>query len=197
MDRFPFGCNNSINAIRCIYTYYNGEVSEKTSWEGYIIIRNVDGVLDIEGYEIDKMDSLEQDGTAHKRYILGIRAISYADETLSFEIYPGNIAPIHYDMFYKPDDSCFYGRWHFAPSPDHPYSPVKGGEAIILIKDEIVDKQKIITTIQQIANRFRREYSKEIDTYETLAKCQLLPPSDKSDYSIVMRLSNYQETLRD
>ena len=98
MEKFTFDYyKDSIKKIRCIYTY-NDNVGENTCWEGYIITRNVDGVLNIEGYEIDKMDSLEKDGSLHKRYILGKRAISYADESLSFELYPGNIAPIRYDM---------------------------------------------------------------------------------------------------
>ena len=153
MEKFKFDyCKDSIKRIKCFYTY-NNTVEENTSWEGYILVQNIDGVLNIEGYEKDNMDSLEKSGNPHLRYILGKKAISYAAESLVFEIYPGNIAPIHYDMYYNKDDGCFYGKWFLAPTTNHPQLHRGNGEAIIRIEDVIVEEKEIMDTIKRIAYR--------------------------------------------
>ena len=195
MEKFTFDYyKDSIKRIKCIYTY-NDNVDENTFWEGYIITRNVDGVLDIEGYEIDKMDSLERNGNFHKRYILGKRAISYADESLSFELYPGNIAPIRYDMRYNQDDGCFYGNWILLPSQNHPHPHKGNGEAIIYIEDAIVDENVITRIIERIAERSRREYCEEIETYEFLAQNQI-SIFDTDNSSPIKRLSKFSSSVR-
>ena len=195
MEKFAFDYyKDSIKKIRCIYTY-NDNVSENTFWEGYIITRNIDGVLDIEGYEIDKMDSLERDGNLHKRYILGKRAISHANSSLSFELYPGNIAPIHYDMHYNSDDGCFYGNWFLLPSKNHPHPHIGKGEAIIRIEDTLVNEKEITRIIEQIANRSRREYHEEIEDYVLSAQNRMLL-SDNDDSSIIKRLSRFSSSIR-
>ena len=163
MKLFNFDYNSSVKRIRCIYTY-DGIVSDNTYWEGYIITENVDGLLNIKGYERDGMDSLGRDGEPHLRYIFGNRAISYANETLSFEIYPCGIAPIHYDMHYNQDDGCFYGDWHFVPSKNHPHSAsCRIGEAIIRIEETSVDKKEVSTILRKLSNRNKRIYSEEME----------------------------------
>ena len=195
MEKFKFDYyKDSIKKIKCIYNY-NDNVGENTFWEGYIITRNIDGVLDIEGYEVDNMDSLEKDGSLHKRYILGKRSISYANESLSFELYPGNIAPIHYDMYYNFEDGCFYGNWFFLPSENHSHPHEGKGEAIILIEDAMVEEKEITKIIEQIANRSRREYCKEIETYEFLAHNQFLP-FDNDNSSAFKRLSKFSSSMK-
>ena len=44
------------------------------------------------------MDSLEKSGKPHFRYILGNKILSTSDDSLIFEIYPGKIPIIQYDM---------------------------------------------------------------------------------------------------
>ena len=195
MEKFTFDYyEDSIKRIKCIYTY-DDKVGKNTFWEGYIITRNVDGVLDIEGYEIDKMDSLERDGKSHKRYILGKRAISYADESLSFELYPGNIAPIRYDMHYNSEDGCFYGNWILLPSQNHPHPHQGKGEAIIHIEDTIVDENEITRIIEKISEKSRREYCEEIETYEFLAQNQI-SLFDADNSSPIKKLSRFSSTIK-
>ena len=202
MEKFKFNYyDNSIKKIKCIYTY-DGIVRNNSSWEGYIITQNVDGLLNIEGYEKDNMDSLERSGNPHLRYILGTRAISYANGTLIFEIYPGNIAPIHYDMHYSEEDGCFYGNWFLVPTENHPHPHSGGqGEAIISIEDVIIDEKEVTKIIKKVADRSENEYSEEIETYEFLSqKYELLSHRqvslfDNDSANAVKKLSKYSDII--
>ena len=189
MNKFRFDCyKDSIKKIKCIYTYKDN-VDENTFWEGYIATQNVDGALSFEGYEIDKMDSLEKDGDYHKRYIFGMRAISYADESLLFTIYPGKIAPIHYDMRYNMEDGCFYGSWFITPSKNHPHPFGGNGNAIISIEDVMLEEKEVIETIKKVAKRSNNEYFEEI----FFSKKQN-PVFDSTP--AVMKLSKYSDIVR-
>ena len=190
---------NSIKRIKCIYAYDGSEVDKNTFWDGYIVMQNVDGILNIEGYEIDKMDSLERDGNIHKRYILG----SYADGSLLFEVFPGKIAPIHYDMHYNLENGCFYGCWWLSPSKNHPHPFGGCGKAIISIEDVIIDisieddigviieEKEAIEIINKVADQYKNEYFEEIDNF--LSKKQI-PIFDSAP--AVMKLSKYSDILR-
>ncbi len=170
-------------------------MDESTFWEGYVIAQNVDGFLNIEGYEIDKMDSPEKNGNFHKRYIFGIKALSWADESLSFEIYPGKFAQIHYDMNYNTKDGCFYGNWFFLKSKKHPYSVQGKGEAIIFIEDFDENENDLAQTIKQVAEEARTEYSEEIEIYSHLALNQFfLSPIDNSP--AVKKLSKFSDPIK-
>ena len=197
MEKFNFDYyKDSIKKIKCIYTY-NNTTGDDTFWEGYIFVQNVDGVLNIEGYEKDNMDSPERSGNAHLRYILGNRAISYADESLVFEIYPGNIAPIHYDMQYNKDDGCFYGKWFLLPNTNHPHPHSGGnGEAIILIEDVIIEEKEVRDTIKKIANRSRQEYSEEIETFDFLSQRQISLSNDDNYSPAVKKLSRLSNVIK-
>ena len=84
MENFNFEYNKyPLKRIRCIYNW-NHKVDSKTTWEGYILVENCDGLLNIKGFEIDNMDSHIKGTPPHKRYICGKRAISYADKSLIF-----------------------------------------------------------------------------------------------------------------
>ena len=179
---------DSIKKIKCIYTY-NDIVEDDTSWEGYIFVENVDGVLDIEGYEIDKMDS-----SPNIRYIFGKRAISQADKSLTFNIYPGKIAPIHYDMHYNEDDGCFYGDWVLLIN--RPSSILRRGEAIIRIEDVNVDEKEVMETIKRIADRSKKEYSEGIETYKFLSQNQIILCNNTSYSPAVKKLSRFSENIK-
>lgn len=200
MGKFNFEYKDSIKKIRCIYTF-NNKIGEDTSWEGYILVQNIDGILSIEGYENDSMDSLERNGNLHLRYILGNRAISYADESLVFEIYPDNIAPIHYDMHYNKEDGCFYGKWLFMPTSNHLYSSNnKDGDAIIRIEDVMVDEKEVRDIIKRISTKYKSEYSNEIEAFrlmfEFMPKRQI-SLFDKDNYSIaVKKLSRFSNIIK-
>lgn len=189
MNKFIFD-KDSIKKIKCIYTY-DDKVDENTLWEGYIVTQNVDGVLNIEGYEIDKVDSLERDGSLHKRYILGKKAISNTDESLLFEIYPGKIAPIHYDMRYHESDGCFYGCWFLSPSKNHPHPFGGQGRAIICIEDVMIEEKEVTETIKKVAERSKNEYSEEICDY--LLKKQI---SVFDSAPAVKKLSKYSDIIK-
>lgn len=164
MKKFNFEYDSSVKKISCIYTY-NNEVTKTTRWDGYIITTNIDGVLNIEGYEIDKMDSKEN-GKAHLRYINGVKAISMAHNSLSFEVYPGNIAPISYTLHYNEEDGCFYGYWIFNPSVNHIHPTYGGGEAVVRIEDvKTLENEQLDVVggiIDRISPKYREEYEHEM-----------------------------------
>lgn len=197
MEKFNFDYyKDSIKRIKCIYTY-EGEIREDTSWEGFIYVRNIDGLLYIEGYEMDKMDSLEKNGYTHLRYILGNRAISYADESLEFVIYPSRIAPIYYDMQYNKDDECFYGKWKHYTTINHPH-PYDGGSglAIIHIEDVIVDEIRERDIIKRIADRSKKEYSEEIETFNFISNYQISLGNDDNYPQSVKKLSKFSNDIK-
>ena len=170
MENFVFNyCKDSIKKIKCVYTYKD-EVDEKTSWEGYIFTENIDGILNIDGYEKDNMDSLEKNGDVHLRYIHGLRSISLADRHLSFEIYPSKISTIHYETNYNEEDGCFYGIWTLEPSLDHHIPFEDGGKAIIRVEDVDVNEKEVLETIKKVAERSKLEYSSEIKYYDSVNK---------------------------
>ena len=190
MEKFVFDYyKESIKRIRCYYTY-NGIVDDTTYWEGYILTKNVDGALSIEGFEKDKMDS-----TSHPRYVYGNKAISYANNSLSFNIYPGKIPPIYYDMHYNQEDNCFYGYWHLIPSTKHRYPSNHSGNAIIYIEDVNVDEKDIMKYIEEVAANYKHEYDEEIKMNEYMAHMQVTP--HRNNYSSAVRkLSNLSSKIK-
>ena len=98
-------------------------------------------------------------------------------------------------MHYNQDDGCFYGNWILLQSQNHPH-PLKGkGEAIIYIEDAIVDKNEITRIIERIAERSRREYCEEIETYEFLAQNQI-SLFDTDNSSPIKSLSKFSSYVR-
>lgn len=200
MEKFNFSYKDSIKKIHCIYTD-NDTVTTNNCWEGYILVKNIDGILNIEGYEIDKADSIEKNGNPHLRYILGNNAISYTNKSLIFEIYPGNIAPIHYEMLYNSEDKCFYGNWELITSNNHPYPKNREGKAIIYIEDEMnLEENNIYNIVRNTAIRANHDYSKEIKTFKTLSEIQFyqeLLKYKRNHHHTIRKLSKYSNVLKE
>lgn len=169
MGKFNFDYyNETVKKIKCFYTF-DGKINKDFFWEGYIVTKNIDGILDIEGYEKDSMDSLP-----HFRYIFGNKAISSADKSLIFVIYPSKIAPILYNMRYNEEDGCFYGTWMFVNNSKHVCPHNRSGDAIIRIEDVQIDTKEINNHIKKIAKDRKKEYSTDIEIFSSLLESQML-----------------------
>ena len=190
--------NNLIKKIKCIYTY-NNETKEDTYWEGYISIKNIDGILRIEGYEKDNMDSLEENGKPHFRYILGNKILSTSDDSLIFEIYPSKIPIIQYDVYYNKNDDCFYGKWHQLPIINRINNkPLlsRSGEAIIHIENTIIEEKEVMNTIKEVADRTRKEYPEKIERYETISQNFILLGNKKNYSQSVKKLARFSNSIK-
>ena len=191
MGEFNFKyVGDSVKKIRCNYSL-EGKVNDKTCWEGYILTTNIDGVLKIEGFERDKMDSPEADGKPHTRYILGEKAISMAKGTLRFTIYPSRIRPILYDLKYNDESKCFNGTWRFAAKTEKHNRPSScSGEAIIRIEEtdySIADAKEIL---KKIGPAYKKEYSEEMENINTLWQRVEEYESDEHAKCITLNINN-------
>ena len=200
MADFNFSYTDSIKRIKCIYTF-NDKVDRQTSWEGYVIAENVDGLLNIEGIEQDGMSPKDDNGEPHFRYLLGTKAISHAHQSLIFEVYPDKMCPIHYNMYYSEKDGCFYGDWWFTPyTYEHPcvYSNPcnRCGHAVIYLEDVDVKDNHLRDSIKKAAEYYQKEYKEEIDYFTRLA-CDRLLLSDYDITSVYRRLSKYSDRLKE
>ena len=128
-------------------------------------------------------------------------AISYANESLIFEIYPGKMCPIEYDMRYNEEDGCFYGFWSFVPyTEEHPCvynsKDSRCGQAIIHIEDvKDIDEQTIIN-IKKLGEEYKKEYDKEIKYFEDLAYNRFLSNDYYDRSKLVKRLSMYSNKIK-
>ena len=182
-----------LKKIKCYYTYHGKINPDYNCWEGYILVENTDGLLDIKGFEKDGMDR------DRLRYILGPRAVSYADKSLSFEIYPGWLSPIIYDLHYSVEDGCFYGRWFVSPSKKHYLPANENGEAIIRIEDvELTDKQTkgIMETIRSVGQIKETEYCDEIKAYEFMVMRQVSYYGESSSVRAREKLTGYSSLIK-
>ena len=163
MKKFNFNySNDSVKKISCWYSC-DGIIDQYTYWEGHILTNNIDGKLRIEGYEKDNADPVKYDGTPYVRYILGENAISEADGTLKFVIYPGQIAPILYELKYNSDEKCFNGTWRFIKTDKHKYLTESNGEAIIRINDCDLDKTTVSSLLSFIVPVVEDEYEDDME----------------------------------
>ena len=201
MSKFNFEYCSSLKRIKCIYTF-NDEVSEKTCWEGYIVTDNLDGTLEIEGLEQDGMNLKDKNGDPQFRYILGHRAISSFNKSLIFEVYPGKMCPIHYNMRYNEEDGCFYGDWRFIPySSEHPcvYNNYESrqGKAIIRIEDVLTDECNLIDNyLLPLSGEYQVEYADEIEYFFERADDRFIS-YDPDISPAVMKLSPYSKKIKE
>lgn len=156
-----------IKKITCFYTD-NEQFKEDSCWEGYLLIKKQNNELIIEGYENDKMDSLEKNGNLHYRYFLGKKISS--NNSLRFVVYPSQIAPILYNMEYNEEDDCFYGKWHFMSSFKHPHPKNMHGDAVIKLSDTQIDINEIDYNLKKLSSRTEKEYSIEMEALSLIIK---------------------------